>query len=50
MKTKVKRCKTLKEAENFQNSLYNEYDHVKLVGWPRFSENGLYIIAKAEGK
>ena len=34
--------KTLEEAEQFQNSLYDDYDFVRLVKSPRFSEDGYY--------
>ena len=38
----AKQIKTLKQAERYQNRLYNIYDSVKLIAWPRFSETGLY--------
>lgn len=38
-----KRLKTLKQAEKFQNSLYNKYNYVRLVTSPIFTEDGLYI-------
>jgi hypothetical protein len=42
MKTITKNCKTLKQAEQHQNRLYNKYDYVRLVRSPRFSEDGIY--------
>ena len=37
-------CKTLRQAEKTQESLYNKYDSVKLVKSPTmFSEAGEYI-------
>jgi len=33
---------TLKQAERYQNSLYNKYDYVRLVCSPRFTEEGVY--------
>lgn len=38
-----KECKTLKQAERYQNQLYTKYDYVKLIQWPRFGEKGNYI-------
>ncbi len=42
MKTITKLCRTLKQAEQYQNRLYNQYDSVQLVKFPRFTEAGLY--------
>lgn len=45
MKTKAKRRKifsSLKKAENYQQKLYDTYNHVRLVDWPRFGEAGRY--------
>ena len=33
----------LKQAERYQNSLYNKYNEVQLVDFPRFSESGVYV-------
>lgn len=38
MKTINKQFDTLKQAERFQNRLYNRYDYVRLVSSPTFSE------------
>lgn len=38
-----KHLKSLKQAERFQNSLYNKYNYVRLVTSPIFTEDGLYI-------
>lgn len=38
-----KECKTLRAAERYQNRLYEKYDIVKLIQWPRFGESGNYI-------
>lgn len=37
-----KYCKSLKDAEKFQNKLYNSYNNVKLIDFPKFSEGGIY--------
>jgi len=42
MKTITKMCKTLKQAEVYQNRLYNKYEHVRLVRSPCFTEEGIY--------
>jgi hypothetical protein len=42
VKTITKTYKTLKQAERYQNSLYNKYDHVRLIRSPMFSEEGVY--------
>ena len=34
---------SLKQAERFQNRLYNRYDSVKLIRAPLFRECGMYI-------
>lgn len=39
----TKKCKTMKEAERYQNRLYKKYNLVQLVVFPRFSEEGDYI-------
>lgn len=43
MKAITKTFSTMKEAERFQNRLYNKYDEVRLVSFPRFSEHGQYV-------
>lgn len=43
MKTITKTYKTLKQAESYQNRLYNKYNTVRLVSFPRFSEEGVYV-------
>ena len=43
-KTFAKNFKTLKAAENYLNSLYSKYNYAKLIDWPKFSENGLYVF------
>lgn len=42
-KTLVRSGITVKQAERFQNALYNKYDHVRLVTAPTFSLTGTYI-------
>ena len=42
MHTIERRFKTLKQAEKFQNSLYNKFPYVRLIYWPLFSEEGSY--------
>jgi hypothetical protein len=39
----TKTYKTLKLAERYQNRLYNKYNSVQLVSFPRFSEEGQYV-------
>lgn len=43
MKTISKVCRTLKQAERYQNRLYNQYESVRLVSAPRFSQGGVYV-------
>lgn len=43
METIGKHLKSLKEAERYQNRLYNQFDYVRLVSYPLFSEEGDYI-------
>jgi hypothetical protein len=43
MKRITKTYKTLKQAERYQNRLYNKYNSVQLVSFPRFSEDGEYV-------
>lgn len=37
-----KRCKTLKQAERYQSTLYAKYKTVRLTRWPDGSESGVY--------
>jgi len=43
METITKRFKTIKQAEKYQNSLYNKFPYVRLISSPLFSEEGQYI-------
>jgi len=43
MTTISKRFDTLKQAEGYQNKLYEQYNSVQLIQAPTFSEEGLYI-------
>jgi hypothetical protein len=43
MKTIRKIYQTLRQAENYQNRLYNKFDYVRLVKSPMFSESGEYV-------
>jgi hypothetical protein len=43
MKTISKQCKTLKQAERYQNRLYEKYQRVRLVKFPWFTEKGSYV-------
>jgi len=43
MKRITKVFDTLKQAEQFQNRLYDKYNHVRLVSSPTFSEDGTYV-------
>jgi len=43
MKQISKRFNTLWAAEQYQDKLYEEYDHVLLLMAPMFEEAGLYI-------
>jgi hypothetical protein len=36
--------KTLKQVERFQSKLYNQYNSVKLVFFPIYSEDGIYTF------
>lgn len=42
--TITKYCATLIEAEELQQSLYDKYDSVELIDFPRFTENGVYTF------
>jgi hypothetical protein len=39
----TKQCKTLKQAERHQNKLYEQYNSVVLVSFPRSIEEGEYV-------
>ena len=41
-KTITKRLESLKQAEHFQDRLYNKYWSVELVRFPECSEKGIY--------
>lgn len=43
MNTITKVCKSIKDAERFQNSLYSKYETVKLIQFPVTNENGTYV-------
>lgn len=47
--TITKTCKTLKQAERYQNYLYNRYDTVRLVRGPKFAEEGVYVWEVVKG-
>lgn len=42
-------CKTIEQAEAIQDTLYYQYQTVSLVGWPMFSQDGMYYWA-VDGK
>lgn len=42
MNTITKRFKTMKQAEKYQNSLYNRFPYVSLITFPVWSEEGIY--------
>ena len=42
MKSITRYFTTLKQAEQYQDRLYDQYDNVLLVSWPRFCEAGTY--------
>jgi hypothetical protein len=43
MRTISKYYKSMKQAERYQNRLYNKYDHVRLIRAPVFTEDGVYV-------
>lgn len=49
MKTITKHFKTLKAAEAYQNRLYNLYESVELIRWPRFGEGDGYYAWRVNG-
>jgi hypothetical protein len=42
MNTIRKYFKSIKQAEKYQNKLYNKYNYVRLIQSPIFTEDGLY--------
>ena len=38
----TKFCKTMKQAVNYQNELYENYHVVRLIQFPMFEEGGIY--------
>lgn len=42
MQTLSKQFRTLKQAEKYQNSLYNKFPYVVLISFPLWSEEGQY--------
>lgn len=44
-KTISKKYNTLRQAERYQNLLYNKFDNVKLIKSPMFTEYGTYVWA-----
>jgi hypothetical protein len=45
LKTISKKYNTLRQAERYQNLLYNKFDNVKLIKSPMFTEYGTYVWA-----
>lgn len=43
MKHISKTFTTMKQAEHYQNRLYNRFDTVRLIKSPMFGESGLYV-------
>jgi len=43
METISKRFNSIKQAERYQNKLYNTFNYVQLISYPVWSEDGLYI-------
>ena len=43
METISKNFETIKQAERYQNKLYNKYNSVVLVHFPILSESGQYV-------
>ena len=37
-----KTFQSMRQAENYQDSLYDKYDRVRLIEFPMFSEYGMY--------
>ena len=42
MSTITKHFKTMKQAESYQNKLYNVFPYCVLISFPIFSEEGTY--------
>ncbi len=36
--------KTMKQAERYRNKLYSAFNHVQLIEFPIFSEEGWYVF------
>ena len=43
MKTIAKHFQTIRQAERYQDRLYNRFDVVRLVRFPLFDEAGSYV-------
>lgn len=43
MKRITKYCDSIRKAERKQNSLYNQYNYVRLVSSPFLTEKGQYV-------
>lgn len=43
MKRITKECRTSAQAARYHNALYNKYNQVTLVDFPRFSPQGMYV-------
>ena len=43
MKQIAKAFKTMKQAERYQQALYNKYSKVELVSFPLYWQSGTYI-------
>lgn len=39
-----KEYKTMRGAERYLSRLYNEYDSVNLVDFPKYGESGIYVF------
>jgi len=42
METITKYFKSIKQAEKYQNKLYNKFPYVRLITFPSYSEEGQY--------
>lgn len=49
MKHLTRYCETIKQAEAIEDKLYDQYQTVSLIGWPLFSQDGIYVWA-VDGK
>jgi len=45
-----KSCRSLKQAENWQNKFYGMYNHVRLITSPPFGEKGIYRWEVSQNK